>query len=228
MKTNLLYSIVLLLLVSITNYAQNNCSKYYPLKEGVRSVVTTYDDKDRVSGSVKYEIKDVTDQGATMVNEIFDDKGKSLLNSEVTLQCNDDGISIDFKSLISSQIIDQYKASGMEVNMTGTNISIPNNLTVGQTLPDAEIVLNMSMASVSMSMTAKTTDRKVIAKENITTEAGTFNCVVISAQTTVEMGIKKSMNSKQWLSEGVGVVKTEDYDSSGKLISKSILTEFED
>ena len=228
MKTKLLYSIVLLLLISKINYSQNKCSKYYPLKEGVRSVVTTYDDKDKISGSVKYVIKDVTDQGATMVNEIFDDKGKSLLSSEVILNCDEKGISIDFKSLISSQIIDQYQASGMEIDMTGTNISIPNDLTVGQTLPDAEIILTMSMASVTMNMTAKTTDRKVVANEKITTEAGTFACVLISAKTTVEMGIKKSMHSKQWLSEGVGVVKTEDYDDSGKLISKSILTKFED
>ena len=158
MKTNLLYSIVLLLLVSITNYAQNNCSKYYPLKEGVRSVVTTYDNKDRVSGSVKYEIKDVTDQGATMVNEIFDDKGKSLLNSEVTLQCNDDGISIDFKSLISSQIIDQYKASGMEVNMTGTNISIPNDIakTNPALIPIVDTAIPISIASIKKSIAMET------------------------------------------------------------------------
>ena len=228
MKTTNLYFLAVLLLICTTNFAQTSCSKYYPMKEGVKSVITNYDHKDRVSGSVKYEIKDVTDEGATMVNEVFDDKGKSLLSSEVQLLCNNDGITIDFKSLIGSQIIEQYESSGMEIDMTGTNISIPNDLSVGQTLPDAEIILNMSMASVSMTMTAKTTERKVAASEKITTEAGTFDCLVISAVTTVEMGIKKSMRSKQWLSEGVGVVKSEDYDESGDLISKSVLTKFED
>ena len=42
------------------------------------------------------------------------------------------------------------------------------------------------------------------------------------------LGMNMSMSSKEWLAEGVGVVKSEEYDDKGKLFSKSVLTKFED
>ena len=190
--------------------------------------MTAYDQKDKVTGVMKYEIKDATDDSVVLFNEAFDENGTSVLSSEVKLICTDDGISVDFKSLISSAVLEQYEGMNMDIDISGTNINIPNNLSVGQTLPDAELLLTMSMASVNMKMTVNMTNRKVIAKESVTTPAGTFNCVVLTNDTEVKMGMNMSMSSKEWLAEGVGVVKSEEYDDKGKLISKSVLTKFED
>ena len=99
---------------------------------------------------------------------------------------------------------------------------------MGQELPDAELLLTMSMASVNMKMTVNMINRKVIAKEKVTTPAGTFDCFVLNNETEVNLGMKMKMSSKEWLSKGVGVVKTEEYDDNGKLLSKSVLTKFED
>ena len=217
-----------ILFFSTINFAQNACSTYYPFKEGVKFEMTAYDQKDKVTGVMKYEIKDATDDSVVLFNEAFDEKGTSVLSSEVKLICTDDGISVDFKSLISNAVLEQYEGMNMDIDISGTNINIPNNLSVGQTLPDAELLLTMSMASVNMKMEVKMTNRKVIAKETVTTPAGTFNCVVLTNDTEVKMGMNMSMSSKEWLAEGVGVVKSEEYDDKGKLISKSVLTKFED
>ena len=220
--------IATILFFSVSNYAQNACSTYYPFKEGVKFEMTTYDNKEKATGHIKYEIKDASDNSVVLSNEMFDKKGASVLKSEVQLICTDGGVSIDFKSLISSAVLEQYEGMNMDIDISGKNITIPNNLSMGQTLPDAELLLTMSMASVNMKMTVNMINRKVVAKEKVTTPAGTFDCIVLSSDTEVNMGMKMKMTSKEWLSKGVGVVKSEEYDDKGKLLSKSILTKFED
>jgi hypothetical protein len=42
------------------------------------------------------------------------------------------------------------------------------------------------------------------------------------------MGIKRLGSSKQWFAEGIGMVKSEEYNKKGKFIGKSVLTKFED
>lgn len=207
--------------------AQNACSKYYVFEEGAKFEMTAYDKKDKPTGIVKYHVVDVADNSATLKNEIFDEKGNSILSSEFGLICENDGISIDFKSLMNNQLMEQYKAMNMDIDMSGTNIQIPNNLSVGQTLPDAELLLTMSMASVSMKMEIKIINRKVVGKEMISTSAGDFDCILITSDREMKMGRSTTMTSKLWLAEGIGMVKNEEYDQKGKLISKSILTKLE-
>ena len=73
-----------------------------------------------------------------------------------------------------------------------------------------------------------TKDRTVVARENITTPAGTFDCYAITytSELKMNMGMNQINNGKQWISEGVGMVKQEDYNAKGKLTGSSVLTEF--
>jgi hypothetical protein len=218
---NILAIYIVLFSTTITN-AQLACSKYYPLKEGTTFEITTYDKKDKVGAVVNYEVKNATLNKATMVATISDDKGKEVTTTEYDILCTDKGISIDFKSLMSADYLQQYK--DMEIDMTGTNLEIPNNLSVGQSLPDANMDATIKVTPINMKMSINMVDRKVESKETITTPAGTFDCIVISYSTEFKMGLKRIGTSKQWMAEGVGVVKTEEYNKSGKLVSYTLLT----
>ena len=156
---------------------------------------------------------------------MFDEKGKLILTSEYGMSCKNDGISIDFKSLAAPGIFEQYK--DMEVDMTGTNLLLPNNLSAGQNLPDADLLMVVKMVPITMKLNAKVFDRKVVGEETITTPAGTFDCFVITSSLETKMGIKFSGTSKQWLATGVGMVQQFDYNKKGKMVSRSVLTKFE-
>jgi hypothetical protein len=72
-------------------------------------------------------------------------------------------------------------------------------------------------------------NRKVEAKEDITTPAGNFTCYKISydmESSTKVMGMNNKVNLKgvDYVSEGTGVVKTESYNKKGSLSSYSLLT----
>lgn len=209
--------------ISTLSYGQNSCSKYYPFIEGKTFQITTYDKKGKTSAVVDYNITNVTNNTATFNTKIHDDKGKEVTTTSYDITCENDAISIDFNSLVSPELLEQYK--DMELDVTGTNIEIPNNLTVGQALKDAAMIMTIKMGGLNMNMTMNLTDRKVDARESVTTSAGTFDCYVISYTTEVKMGLKQTNMAKDWIAEGVGMVKSETFNKNGKLLGYSELTQ---
>ncbi len=222
---NVIVSLLLGFLVISGINAQNDCSKYYSLKEGTKYQITSYDKKDKPTGVIEYAVKASTGDEATMSYEMFDDKGELVITSEYGMTCTSDGISIDFKSLVAPGVMEQYK--DMEVDITGTNLLLPNNLSAGQSLPDADMLMIVKIDPISMKLNARIINRKVEGQETITTPAGTFDCFIITFDHESKMGIKISGSAKQWLAEGVGMVSQVDYNKKGNIISKSMLTKFE-
>jgi Fe-S cluster assembly iron-binding protein IscA len=96
---------------------------------------------------------------------------------------------------------------------------------VGQSLPQGKIEMSVEANGTRLfGSTVIIKDRKVEAKESITTSAGTFECFKVSS--VVETKSIMSMESKtiQWIAEGIGIVKTENLSKNGKLIGSQVLT----
>ncbi|MGB6152844.1 MAG: hypothetical protein WBG48_12740, partial [Pricia sp.] len=219
-----------LLTISICS-AQNECSKFYPLEEGISFQYSNFDKKGKPDGTVSYTISEVTDTGssttATFDLKYEDKKGKELFESNYTITCEDGTVNIDYQSLFPTQMLEQYAEMDLEMDITGTDIELPNDLSVGQELPDANVSMQMNMGGIKMTTTVDQTNRKVEKKESVTTAAGTFDCHLITETTTSKtMGASFELNSKLWLAEGVGMVKQESYKKNGDLMSSTELTEF--
>ena len=223
---NTIYLLLSVLLGLQFSVAQNDCSKYYPFDEGTKFQITNYEKNDKVAGVVDYVVTSSTGNAATLSYEMRDDKGDIILTSQYGINCDNDGISIDFNSLAAPGMLSQYE--DMEVDITGTNLILPNDLNAGQMLPDADMIMNISMSPMNMKMTVNIFNRKVEANETITTPAGTFDCAVISYDIETKMGMKIMGKAKQWLAEDVGMVQQINYNKKGKEIGKSVLTKFED
>lgn len=226
MKKLLIATLALFGFIATTS-AQTGCSKYYPFKEGTKAEITAYDKKGKKAAIIDYTIlKTAQTAGgevATMKSSVKDENGKLIAETEYNATCDGNKISIDYKSMVSPMMMDQFK--DMEYDISGTDLEIPNNLSVGQTLPDAQMIMNISMSGIKMNMELSITNRKVIGKESVTTPAGTFDCFVITSDMTTKMGVSQTSKTKQWISEGVGMVKQEDY-QNGKVSSSSLLTAF--
>jgi hypothetical protein len=227
MKTLILSFFLIFTYVGIS---QNNCNKFYPLNEGTKFQITVYDKKDKPSAVIDYDVVDVRKSGGdkvgTINSKMSDGKGKEITNMSFDVSCNGEVVSIDFKSLINPQIFEQF--GNMDYEITGTNLEWPNELSVGQTLPDATMVMKINMGGINMNMDMLITDRKVIGKETITSPAGSFNCFVLTSTSVMKMGVSQRSTSKQWIAEKVGTVKSENYDKNGKVTGSSLLTKFEE
>ncbi|NNF18932.1 MAG: hypothetical protein HKN61_04085 [Flavobacteriaceae bacterium] len=225
---NILLMLIVLVLAGVPAFAQD-CSKFYPLQEGTSLEYTNYDKKDRVDGTITYEVisSENNSDGTTAVMQMSlqDQDGEEVMQSEYEVRCKDNVVHIDFKSLMNQQMMEQFKE--MDVELSGTDLELPNNLAVGQSLNDANLNMKMSMGAVNMNMNVETINRKVEKKESVTTPAGTFDCFVIYSETSTKMMMgKQTFPSRTWLAEGIGVIKQESYNKKGNPIGKMVLTAY--
>lgn len=221
-------SFLALSIVTISSCLSQDCSRFYPFSENVKGELTSYDKKGKIVAVVTYQVKEISSSGgletATITSEVKDKKGDQIVETSYNITCTGNGISIDFNSIMSPELLEQYK--DIEIDVTGTNVELPNNLSPGQTLPDADLNMKLDMGGLEMNISVMMIDRKVQNKESITTPAGTFECYVITYTSKMKMGIGRTGSSKQWVAEGVGLVKQEDYNKKGKLTGSNMLTSF--
>ncbi|SIT12650.1 hypothetical protein SAMN05421766_1124 [Zobellia uliginosa] len=230
MKTAFLTTVLCLIVTTFT-FAQDSCSKFYPLEEGSSFEYTNYDKKEKVEGSVHYTITEVRSEGAASVAtfdmKYKDKKGKDLFESNYSFSCENGLVTIDYKSLFPSQMMQQYTEMGLEMDISGTDIELPNDLSVGQQLNDANVTVAMSMSGINMNVSVDQTNRKVEKRESVTTPAGTFDCYLITENhMTKTMGATIETSTKLWLAEGIGMVRQESYKKNGSLMSRTELTRF--
>lgn len=211
--------------------AQNNCSKYYPLEEGSTFQYTIYNKKGKEDGTTDYSVTNVNNSSgqtsATFKMQYTDSKGKNSYNSEYDITCTGGGIKIDYLSILPKQMITQYEDMGVEMDITGTDIELPNDLSVGQKLNDANVACSINMSGIKMNINVDMVNRQVAAKESVTTPAGTFDCYVLTETSKSKtMGANIEMQSKMWLAEGIGMVKQEMSKKNGDLMSRTELSKY--
>jgi len=163
---------------------------------------------------------------------------EDLKNLEFRIEDNvlyADNIMAKTSAFLSSEFT-KMSSGDMKVDMKidGRQMQTPLDLSTGQTLPDEEVVkstINMSgMMSMTFYITTTLKNRKVEAKEDVTTPAGTFNCFKISydLEVAMDMGMMKQNATEkviEWLSPEIGMIKTERYDEKGKLSSTTLISE---
>jgi hypothetical protein len=235
MKTKICFSL-LLNLFAFTAYAQCN-NTFYPMEKDHYYEVEVYNKKDKLQATSQYTIAAVaeTDNGyeATVNSKTLDKKGELIGEGDFAVICEDGQLKMDMQRLLTS-LTQLQNTQGMNVEIEGNHIIIPASLSVGEVLPESTTTITMGMEGAIMTMNTTTVtirDRTVAAQEDITTPAGTFPCYKITYvmnATVKTMGISRETvyTGTEWLSEGVGMVRNEQYDKKDKLASYSVLTAF--
>jgi len=215
------------------------CNPYYDFEEGEVIIHTNYNRKGKEEGSQKMSIKSVTtagDKQETVADvTLYDKKGKEITTTEITMTCKDGVYRMNMNRFIPQNM---EEMEGFSFNFEGDQMVMPSDLSVGQELEDARFTIKMETENPALSAMMKPTttrvfNRKVEAKESITTPAGTFDCYKITYDTSVEskmMGMSRTFetSSIEWVAEDVGMVKVENYDKKGKMQGYTELTSFED
>ncbi len=225
-KALFLFGIFLLISTFIT---AQECSKYYPMIEGATFEYTNYNKKGKSQGVSKYQVTNVQTSGevtnATMAIELIDEKGKEIYKTDYNFTCTGNMVTVDYKSLIPSSMFEQYE--GMEMDISGTDLELPNDLNVGQQLSSANVSVKISMGGMNMNTTIDLINRKVEKKESVTTPAGTFDCYVIYSDNKMKaMMVNQTFPSRVWFSEGVGMIKQESFNQNGKSMGTTVLTKY--
>lgn len=230
----LLLSSLLLVLLPFTTPAQSNCADYEMLRENAAYEMTSYDRKDRQTGRVLYEVRDLNRSGnqieADMHTKVYDDKGKLVTEGNFAIGCDDGSIWMDMRSMMSEQMANGFQ--NMEMTMEGDRMLYPQGLQVGQKLPNGTMTMKMSdkgSGQPAMTMVMNVVDRTVEAKEAVNVPAGNYQGYKIRQQAEIEnhaMGMKMPgmrMETVEYYVPKVGVVRSETY-RNGKLLSYTVLS----
>ena len=218
---------ILSVLLSTIVVAQSNCSKYYASKPGRKIIHKVFDKRERHSMTTEYNVESVTSSGIQMNFNLWDKRGEHITGGKLELGCTNRTTYLAPESIMTD-LLDQYE--DMEYTVTTTDrLAIPNNLQIGQTLPDASASINLNAQVLEIHFDIILSNRKVVRREQIETPAGTYDCYVITYNNEMKGRLaSRNYQCTDWIAEGIGMVKQETYKQNGRLMSKSVLNEVTD
>jgi len=223
-------SIFLLLFFIPSAIALAQCNDYYVMDEGSAWTYESFDAKGKSAGINEQKVTAYQKTGngfkATIHSIFTDKKGKDVMEGDLEMSCQNGTMIIDMRKFLPEE---QLKAFGSyEMKMESENLEVPSKLSVGQSLKNGSIKMTAVGSPMPMTMEVNITDRKVVARESITTPAGTFECYKITSKSIskTHIGINMSFEfgNTDWIAEKVGMVKSESTDKKGKPSGYTILT----
>ncbi|MFN4144355.1 MAG: hypothetical protein ACK4GN_00910 [Runella sp.] len=201
-----------------------------PIKIGMGFEMLTYNAKDKPTGRINYQIKEVKSEGgATLMKmemQVVDEKNKPQSATAFTCRCKGNEMSIETTSLASS--MDNPMLKDAKMQFTSKDMVYTNNYQVGTTLPDASLEGSGDISGMAVSYSMNITNRKIASQENLTVPAGTFNAYKITSdsrvntRTIVNVGLDFQTTSYR-TPNVLWDLKTESY-RNGKLMSYSVLS----
>lgn len=213
-----------------------NCNNLVFFKQGAEITAKSYDAAGKETSTQLTKIIALKNENgmtvATVKGSDTTPEGK-VTNVTYNYKCDGRAIYFDVASL--------FRTAEKESDATfeSSLIEYPISLTEGESLPDVTGSMSSEKRGKKMTMNYHYINRKVGAKETITTPAGTWNCYKISNEVKVEMDIpgmdekaKKMMEAMQgqmkttsitWFASDFGIVKMEMY-QNGKLVSINEVT----
>lgn len=214
-----------------SSFAQ--CNEMFDYQEGTSWQWTNYDKKGKFMGKSMQKIEELNKLSngfeVTISVTHSDKNGEQVGPFSMDMACKDGVVYFDMKKFIPNEHLENSDAEDgeeLDVAISGENLEMPINMKEGDYLKDASVSMKIGGSSpTALTMTVDIYDRKVVAEETLNTPAGEFNCFVITQSMKTKLLLSFQMESKEWYSPGMGMIKSESY-KKGKLMSYSILTQF--
>ena len=212
----------------------NSCDNNLLFRKGVEIQTTTNNVQGNVTMKSVSRITKVYEEGGMTVSECeMKTAAENGANEKVTTaryKCDGKHFYMDLASFLSD--------TKQNTRVETTGLQFPFNVTVGETLPDASSSIVTNRGGKEMKITSHIKERKVEAKESVTTAAGAFECYRISCiietdipgmddkSKEVMKEVKKKMGTNKmifWYAPGITIIKMEFF-MGDKLVTRSEVT----
>lgn len=219
-------------LLSLMSIHAQDCKSNLYMTNNAKMQMTIYDKKGKPSAVQTIQVTQVKNSGgeyeSTVNTSMADEKGKSISSGTGIYRCANGVFSADMKMALPQEGMGNM---GTEAKVEPVYLEYPASMSVGQALKDAEFKMDMTMkGGMAGSLTFKAQNRKVAAKESVSSPAGTWEAFVISYEGNVKtrmagIGLPGfDFTAKEWYVPGMGIVKSETYGKNGKVMGSTLLT----
>ena len=216
----------MLVMLLYTATAMRAQEPYFCTRQGVRLyyVRTNVDD-----GSVHWRhvmtIGKVSGGNVSYTSSFTKASGSAMYGGPISLSAGiraDGGVEMDIAGSVAAVFSNVIGAKN--AHSTGGITVLPADMKPGDTLPDARAEVSAGIAK----MTVTVSERKVLRSEQLTTPAGTFDCIVVQEH-KVEKGTMRNRitTAQTWYARGIGMVRHDTYDKNMVLDTSEILNKIE-
>jgi cell division protein ZapA (FtsZ GTPase activity inhibitor) len=205
----------------------NSCTDFSWFKKGALLAYEAIDNKGKIEGGIQMEVKELTSKGSATVAEVearMSSPNFDNITYSMNYICDEDMIYMDIASVMKAMMdknqqlntkAAQEAIENMEMNFNDGYASFPKTMYPGMELDDLHFSFKTSAGGSEMSFETVVSDRQVVAREEVTTKAGTFECLKIRSvsNTAIKvMGMNQNMPASTeylWIVPGIGMVKQE-------------------
>ena len=222
-------SFLLLLFLQVSIMAQN-CDYMRKYKKGTIFQFSSFDKKGKLTSGDESSVvidKIPTTSGWELQigTQGKDKEGKPFQRVLLRTKCENGVYVMDMKENVQLPID--------STNMTSTTLTGDAfkyvDVAVGNSQPDAYLEYATKIYGANfMKVKMKSFNRKVVAIENVTTSAGTFECFKITFDWEVKVLATQKGTTIEYWSKDYGIVKTTRYNSKGKEEGRYELTKFQE
>jgi hypothetical protein len=152
--------------------------------------------------------KDAKNFTVTYTTEAFNKNKETLMPPvPVAIEIVDGAVIYNAKVLLGT--------INENIEVSGTYPSFPATLEVGKDIGAYSYTTKVMGVATTVSG-----NNKVTAREEVKTDAGSFDCFKVESEISTKV-ILKTVKTKtiSWYAKNIGIVKTETYDNKGKLQS---------
>ncbi|MDR1201171.1 MAG: hypothetical protein LBL58_06000 [Tannerellaceae bacterium] len=203
----------ILTVLCLSSFSANTFAQgvYFLDKQGAEVEYVIKDGKGSVQSYTKMVVTDVKKEDAenfsiTYTTEAFNKNKKSLMPPiTVTIRVLGGVVVFDPKAMMGE--------AGENIEISGTYPLLPATLAVGNEIGEYSYTTKVLGISTTVSG-----NNKVTAREEVKTDAGSFDCFKVESEVSTKV-ILKPVKTKtiNWYAKNIGIVKTEAYDNKGKL-----------
>lgn len=218
---NLVATLAIMVLTNGLILAQD-CTLYIPSDIGTELFYQTTNDKGKIEGTYTQKmisVKKIEGQTVFELLQTFMDPESPeniLIQDTIRFRCKGNVFYIDMEKYLDQKQMDAFK--DMEVKVTTEDLVYPSKLSPGLVLNDGFIKMEVQTGMMNMTMLTNIVNRKVEAREEVTTPAGTFTCYKISEDMQSKMGfVNIQRHNVSWIVEDIGIIRSESYNKKEKL-----------
>ncbi len=183
---------------------------FFMNKQGAEAEYALKDDKGNITSYSKSVVTELSSSDPrnftiTYSTEVFDKNRRSLAAAVTST------VTVENGAVLMAPVMEN-------VEIEGSLPSFPADISVGQVLEYEYSIRVMGMRSTT---TGKNT---VVARESVTTPAGTFDCFKVEGEVSARAMMQTTKTKTiTWLAPGIGTVKSEIYDNRDRLQSSQEL-----
>lgn len=204
-----------------------SCNDFSWFKKGAVLEYEALDNKGKVEGGITMQVRHLTNKGSATIAEVdatMSSPNFNDLSYSMNYICDGDMLYMDIASMMKAMMEKnpemknesvQDALKNVEMDFSNGFASFPKEMYPGMALEDLSFSFKTKAGASEMSFHAEVTDRQVVAKENVTTKAGTFECLKIRSVTNTTlnvMGFNQTMPASTeylWIAPNIGMVKQE-------------------